>query len=616
MSSYEVVARRWRPTTFASVVGQRHVTATLATALKRDRVAHAFLFTGVRGVGKTTVARLLARALNCKNRNGAEPCNECDSCTAISSGSSVDVIEIDGASNRGIDEVRSLIGASAYRPAIGPFRIYIIDEVHQLTKEAFNALLKTLEEPPSHVKFIMATTEVHKLPATVLSRCQRYDFRRIGIDEITKQLIHIVATDALEIEADAIALIAREADGSMRDAQSLLEQVVSAAGGKVGAGEAAELLGVAGVGMVAECVEAILRADPAEIVRIVRALRAGGYDAERFLIEVLDLLRQVAVAAAAGVEAIEEQQGESVREAAGKLCKLRSPLDLHRLFQSLMQTATALRRGSMPDLMLEMGLLKAAALESVESVAELVAELRRSGGVPPAPGGSATGSGGPRLSGAGGRSAAVPTTTGTTRAPAGDVPLSKSSVSRQAAQRPEPSPASQGAAASSRTGADATRKDEPAFPLDEPPPAGDEPAGAGVSQAEHEGALWEEFLADISKALGVELFAALSNCEVTLLTDSCLEIRPQMSLFRKRLEQPTILDRIREVAVARFGEGFDVRLARDGEPAQSKGPAISVQRIESERQRRIEKEALDDPTVRKAVEILGGKIEKIQRLDE
>jgi DNA polymerase-3 subunit gamma/tau len=313
MASYEVVARRWRPNTFASVVGQRHVTATLANALERDKVAHAFLFTGVRGVGKTTVARLLARALNCKQRKGPEPCNECDSCTAILTGSSVDVIEIDGASNRGIDEVRSLIDSSAYRPAMGPYRIYIIDEVHQLSKDAFNALLKTLEEPPSHVKFIMATTEVHKLPATVLSRCQRYDFRRIGIDEISRQLTHIVKTDQLEVDPDAIALIAREADGSMRDAQSLLEQVVAAAGGKVGAAEAAELLGVAGVGMVAECVEAILRSDPKTIVKIAHDLRTGGYDPERFVIEVLDLLRHITVAAAAGVSAIEEEHGESAR---------------------------------------------------------------------------------------------------------------------------------------------------------------------------------------------------------------------------------------------------------------------------------------------------------------
>jgi len=608
MAAYEVVARRWRPNTFASVIGQRHVTATLANALERDKVAHAFLFTGVRGVGKTTVARLLARALNCKNRNGPEPCNECDSCKAMLTGSSVDVIEIDGASNRGIDEVRSLIESSAYRPALGRYRIYIIDEVHQLTKEAFNALLKTLEEPPSHVKFIMATTEVHKLPQTVLSRCQRYDFRRIGIDEISRQLTHIVKIDDLAVEPDAIALIAREADGSMRDAQSLLEQVVAAAGGKVGAAEAAELLGVAGVGMVAECVEAILRSDPRAVVKISRDVRSGGYDPERFVVEVLDLLRHITVAAAAGVDAIEEEHGESVREIAGRLAQTRSPLDLHRIFQSLMQTATLLRRGSMPDLVLEMGLLKAAALESVESAAEILAELRRVGGAAPPAGGatrSPAPSGPPRSSGTPPSRSAGPE-----RPVQRDVPTPSARADESSATGPAAGSSSVAAGPTSALRGDpATRP-----PSRSAPPL--RPTGP-VSQAEEEGALWEDFLDDVRKGLGVELYTALSNCEVTLLTDSCLEIRPQLQLFRKRLEQATVLDRVRDVAVARFGEGFDVRLAREGEAVPDAGkPPISLQRIESERQKRIEKEALDDPTVKAAMDLFGGKVDKIQRLDE
>jgi len=592
MASYEVVARRWRPNTFASVVGQRHVTATLANALERDKVAHAFLFTGVRGVGKTTVARLLARALNCKNRAGAEPCNECDSCTAILNGSSVDVIEIDGASNRGIDEVRSLIDSSAYRPAMGPYRIYIIDEVHQLSKDAFNALLKTLEEPPSHVKFIMATTEVHKLPATVLSRCQRYDFRRIGIDEISRQLAHIVKTDKLAVEPEAIALIAREADGSMRDAQSLLEQVVAAAGGKVGATEAAELLGVAGVGMVAECVEAILSSDPKAVVKIAHDLRTGGYDPERFVVEVLDLLRHVTVAAAAGAQAIEEEHGETVREVAGRLAKTRSPLDLHRIFQSLMQTSATLRRGSMPDLVLEMGLLKAATLESVETAAEILAELRRVGGAPPA-------------------SSGAPPARSDTQKTAPSMPAAPSAkADRSSATGPTNTASSVAAGSPSRS------EPGPATPArNAPPPRATAPSGP-ISEAEEEGALWEDFLDDVRKALGVELYTALSNCEVTLLTDSCLEIRPALQLFRKRLEQATVLDRVRDVAAARFGQGFDVRLAREGEATNTGKPPISLQRIESERQKRIEKEALDDPTVKAAMDLFGGKVGKIQRLDE
>lgn len=603
MASYEVVARRWRPNTFASVVGQRHVTATLANALERDKVAHAFLFTGVRGVGKTTVARLLARALNCKTRKGAEPCNECDSCTAALDGSSVDVIEIDGASNNSVDQVRDLIARLPYRPALGPYRIYIIDEVHQLSTSAFNALLKTLEEPPSHVKFIMATTEVHKLPATVLSRCQRYDFRRIGIDEISRQLSHIVKTDKLEVEPDAVALIAREADGSMRDAQSLLEQVVAAAGGKVGSAEAAELLGVAAAGMVAECVEAILQSDAKAVVKVSHGLRAGGYDPERFVIEVLDLLRHITVAAAAGVSAIEEEHGEAVREIAGRLAKTRSPLDLHRIFQSILQTAAMLRRGSMPDLVLEMGLLKAASLESVETAAEVLAELRRVGGAAPAPSGAPGPSGSSRSSGLPPARSSAP----------------KSVQRETSAQSPRPagSSADVSRGEDSAAAAGSTMRAEVTAPSPSQGAPPQRPAGA-VSEAEEEGALWEEFLHDVRRALGVELYTALTNCEVTLLTDSCLEIRPQLSLFRKRLEQATVLDRVRDVAIARFGEGFDVRLAREGDAGAASGtkPPISLQRIESERQKRIEKEALDDPTVKAAMDLFGGKVEKIQRLDE
>jgi len=606
MASYEVVARRWRPNTFASVVGQRHVTATLANALERDKVAHAFLFTGVRGVGKTTVARLLARALNCKNRQGAEPCNECDSCTAALDGSSVDVIEIDGASNNSVDQVRDLIARLPYRPALGPYRIYIIDEVHQLSTSAFNALLKTLEEPPSHVKFIMATTEVHKLPQTVLSRCQRYDFRRIGIDEISRQLTHIVKTDKLAVAPDAIALIAREADGSMRDAQSLLEQVVAAAGGKVDATEAAELLGVAAVGMVAECLEAILLSNLKAVVKISHDVRAGGYDPERFVVEVLDLLRHVTVAAAAGVDAIEEEHGESVRELAGRLAKVRSPLDLHRIFQSLMQTAAALRRGSMPDLVLEMGLLKVASLESVETAAEILAELRRASGVPPPSGGairSPGASGSARAGGPAPRSADAPRTT-------------QREMSAPSS-RAEPSVATEPTSDTSSLAAEPTSTMRGGPATQPSPRSAPSPRATGpVSEAEEEGALWEDFLHDVRRALGVELYTALSNCEVTLLTDSCLEIRPQLQLFRKRLEQPTVLDRVRDVAVERFGEGFDVRLAREGDATSTGKPPISLQRIESERQKRIEKEALDDPTVKAAMDLFGGKVDKIQRLDE
>ncbi|MGH7844796.1 MAG: DNA polymerase III subunit gamma/tau, partial [Candidatus Binatia bacterium] len=236
--SYLVLARKWRPLRFEDVAGQEHITRILVNAIRADRIAHAYLFSGIRGVGKTTAARILAKALNCVEGPTADPCNQCDRCQEISRGSSIDVYEIDGASNRGIDEVREIIENVRYQPAKSRFKIYIIDEVHQVTKDAFNALLKTLEEPPPFAKFILATTEPHRLPETILSRCQRLDFRRIAVREIVHRLKQIAEAENLRIAEGALLLIAREADGSMRDAQSLLEQVLSYAGPAAGQGQA------------------------------------------------------------------------------------------------------------------------------------------------------------------------------------------------------------------------------------------------------------------------------------------------------------------------------------------------------------------------------------------
>src|SRR6185369_13187003 len=234
--SYLVIARKWRPQSFADIVGQEHITRTLQNAIRTKRIAHAFLFTGVRGVGKTTAARIFAKALNCEQGPTPTPCGKCVHCEEIAQGNSIDVLEIDGASNRGIDEIRQIIENVRYQPAQCRFKIYIIDEVHQVTKDAFNALLKTLEEPPPSVKFILATTEPHRLPATILSRCQRYDFRRIQLRELILRLGAIAKSEGLDITEGALVLLAREADGSMRDAQSLLEQVLAFAEPSEGGG--------------------------------------------------------------------------------------------------------------------------------------------------------------------------------------------------------------------------------------------------------------------------------------------------------------------------------------------------------------------------------------------
>ncbi|MDD8018316.1 MAG: DNA polymerase III subunit gamma/tau, partial [Bacteroidota bacterium] len=228
--SYQVTARKWRPMVFDDVIGQSHVSNTLRNALAQNRLAHAFIFSGTRGCGKTTTARILARAVNCLHPKNFDPDNECEICKEIIDGRSLDVIEIDGASNRGVDEIRNLRESVRYTPTHGKKKVYIIDEVHMLTKEAFNALLKTLEEPPAHVLFIFATTELQKVPATILSRCQRYDFRRISIDEIVAHLKYISEQEKISIDNDSLLIIAKKGDGSMRDAQSIFDQVISFCG--------------------------------------------------------------------------------------------------------------------------------------------------------------------------------------------------------------------------------------------------------------------------------------------------------------------------------------------------------------------------------------------------
>lgn len=302
--SYLVLARKWRPQNFEDVAGQEPITRTLKNAIKANRIAHAYLFTGVRGVGKTTAARILAKALNCEQGPTATPCNQCSQCEEITSGSSIDVLEIDGASNRGIDEIRQIIENVRYQPAKCRFKIYIIDEVHQVTKDAFNALLKTLEEPPPSVKFILATTEPQRLPDTILSRCQRYDFRRISLREIVERLAAIGKSEGLKITDEALVLLAREADGSMRDAQSLLEQVLAcampAAGDEqqstVDATLLQEILGLAERKCLYELSQAVLDGDPRRCVELIAEVMNQGRDLSRLCRDLVEHFRNLLVA--------------------------------------------------------------------------------------------------------------------------------------------------------------------------------------------------------------------------------------------------------------------------------------------------------------------------------
>lgn len=324
---YLVLARKWRPQRFEDIVGQGHITRVLRNAIRAGRIAHAYLFTGVRGVGKTTAARILAKALNCEKGPTPEPCGECSHCLEIAGGNGLDVYEIDGASNRGIDEVRQIIENVRYQPAKSRFKIYIVDEVHQVTKDAFNALLKTLEEPPQFVKFILATTEPHRLPDTILSRCQRYDFRRITVREIIERLRLIAAKEDLRITEGALLLLAREAEGSMRDAQSLLEQVLAYAAPAAAETTSLEIneqllqdiLGIAERGTLYDLSAAVIRENAKRCVELVADVVAQGRDIARLSRELVEHFRNLLVASL-----VLEQRRQSGEEPAafGRLLDL------------------------------------------------------------------------------------------------------------------------------------------------------------------------------------------------------------------------------------------------------------------------------------------------------
>jgi len=293
---YQVLARKYRPQIFSELLGQEHVAKTLQNAIKMKRVAHAFLFAGPRGVGKTSAARILAKALNCEKGPSPDPCNQCQKCKEITGGYSIDVIEIDGASNRGVEEIRELKERVRYHPQSSRYKIFIIDEVHMLTKEAFNALLKTLEEPPPHVKFIFATTEPHKVPVTILSRCQRFDFKRIPISTILNQLKMITEKEKITISENSLYIISQESQGSMRDAESLLDQVVAFSGNEVKENDVATLLGVVDRKLVRDISKEILKRNVKKLMELIHLIYESGYESASFMKSLLEHFRNLVIA--------------------------------------------------------------------------------------------------------------------------------------------------------------------------------------------------------------------------------------------------------------------------------------------------------------------------------
>jgi DNA polymerase-3 subunit gamma/tau len=383
--SYQVIARKWRPQTFDDLVGQQHVTETLKNAIKNDRVAHAYIFSGARGVGKTTAARILAKALNCVKGPTATPCGVCDSCKEIAAGTSLDVIEIDAASNRGIDQIRELREMVRYAPAASRSKVVILDEAHMLTGEASNALLKTLEEPPDRVIFVMATTQPEDLVDTIRSRSQHFHFRALTFAEIAGRLEEIAQKENLQIEPGAMAVIARMAEGSLRDALSLLEQARAYCGDTIPDKEVRELLGVVPDDALEELVGAISQGSADRALGLVHTFQKEGRNLQHFCREAVRHMRNLLIARTCGADSDLIAATPDQRPALAKAAALFSEEDLTRFFQILLQTDDDLRRKPDPRVHLEMGLLRLINAARLAPLEELLSELKTG-----APGGTAS----------------------------------------------------------------------------------------------------------------------------------------------------------------------------------------------------------------------------------
>lgn len=372
---YQVLARKWRPQNFQELVGQEHVSRTLVNALQSGRVAHAFLFSGPRGSGKTTTARVLAKALNCHAGKPGEPCGQCVACTEIAAGNCMDVLEMDAASNRGINEIREIIENVRYTPARDRNKIFIIDEVHMLTSEAFNALLKTLEEPPPGVVFILATTEYHKIPATILSRCQQYNFKLIPFSLILERLGCIAQAEGIQISTTALEQIAFSGGGSMRDAMSALDQVIAFSGKTVRDEDLAMLLGLIEPALLAESVDAIARQDSNRILKVVDGLVAAGQDLQNYCRRLLGQFRNLMVIKAGATDPSVIGVPQDLVPELRKQAELFSQEDLMRLFDSLLQTEADLKYATQIRFQLEMGLIKLAQISRLRALEDLIADF-------------------------------------------------------------------------------------------------------------------------------------------------------------------------------------------------------------------------------------------------